>query len=76
VAGSTVVGENAGLAADHKRLVAALKAVESPPTSFDEPDKVAQRQVSYLLEAEFPAVLHEYAASCASALAIMSAPNP
>ena len=66
--------ENAGLAGDHQRLVAAMKVVESPPAAFDEPAKVAERQVAYLLEAEFPAALHEYATSCAWALATMSAP--
>ncbi len=67
--------ENAGLATDHRRLVAAMAAVESPSTTFDEPDKVAERQTGYLLEAEFPAALHEYGASCAFALAIMSGPD-
>jgi hypothetical protein len=40
------------LAGDHERLVAAMKAVESPPAAFDDPVKVAERQVAYLLEAE------------------------
>ena len=43
--------ENGGLAGDHERLVAAMAAVESPPPMFDEPGKVALRQVGYLLEA-------------------------
>lgn len=68
--------ENAGLARDHERLLAAMAVVESPSTTFDEPDKVAERQVAYLLEAEFPSALHEYAASCVFALAIMSVPEP
>jgi hypothetical protein len=57
--------ENTGLAADHRQLVAAMAAVESPSTTFDEPDKVAERQSGYLLESKFPAALHEYGASCA-----------
>jgi hypothetical protein len=52
-----------------------MASVESPSTTFDVPDKVAERQVAYLLETEFPAALHEYASSCAFALAIMSAPD-
>jgi len=67
--------ENAGLATDHQLLAAAMKAVESPEVAVDDPDKVAERQVAYLLEAEFPSALHEYAASCAFALAIMLVPD-
>lgn len=67
--------QNAGLASDHRQLVAAMAAVESPSTAFDDPDKVAERQTGHLLEVEFPAALHEYASSCAFALAMMSAPG-
>ena len=67
--------ENAGLARDHQQLVAAMAAVESPAATFDDPDKVAQRQTAYLLEAEFPSALHEYASACAYALAIMLVPE-
>ncbi len=67
--------ENAGLASDHQRLIAAMAAVESPPDAFDDPGEVAERQTAYLLEAEFPSALHEYASACAYALAIMSVPD-
>jgi hypothetical protein len=72
---SRVPRENVALAADHKRLIAAMKSVESPSVTFDEPSRVAERQDAYLLEAEFPAALHEYAASCVFALAMMSVPD-
>jgi hypothetical protein len=74
VAGSAAA-ENAGPAEDHRHLLAAMAVVESPSTMFDEPDKVAERQVAYLLEAEFPSALHEYAIGCACALAIMCVPD-
>ncbi|WP_327007590.1 hypothetical protein OHA72_10160 [Dactylosporangium sp. NBC_01737] len=67
--------ENAGLAGDHQRLTAAMAAVESPATTFDDPDEVDQRQAADLLETEFPSTLHEYATACAFALAIMSVPE-
>jgi hypothetical protein len=67
--------ENKALADNHHRLVAAMAAVESPGTAFDEPSMVAQRQTGYLLEAEFPSALHEYATSCVYALAIMCVPE-
>jgi hypothetical protein len=67
--------ENAGLASDHQRLVTAMAAVESPATTFDDPDKVAERQTAFLLETEFPSTLHEYASACAYALAIMLVPE-
>jgi hypothetical protein len=67
--------ENAGLASDHQRLIAAMAAVESPAGAFDDPREVAERQTAYLLEAEFPSALHEYASACAFALAIMSVPE-
>jgi hypothetical protein len=67
--------ENAGLASDHQRLIAAMAAVESPADAFDDPGEVAERQSAYLLEAEFPSALHEYAGACAYALAIMSVPE-
>lgn len=67
--------ENAGLASDHQRLVAAMTAVESPATAFDDPGEVAERQTAYLLEAEFPATLRDHASACAYALAIMSVPE-
>ncbi len=72
---SRLARENDGLAADHRRLVAAMAAVESPATTFDEPAKVFERQTGYLLEAKFPAALHEYGTSCAFGLAIMSVPD-
>jgi hypothetical protein len=52
-----------------------MAAVESPATTFDEPHRVTERQEAYLLEAEFPSALHEYASSCAFALAVMSLPD-
>lgn len=67
--------ENAHLASTHQELVAAMAAVESPATTFDEPSQVTKREVAYLLEAEFPATLHAYASACAYALAIMCMPN-
>ena len=67
--------ENAALAADHRRLTAAIAAVESPANAFDDPDKVAERQTAYLLESEFPSALHQYASTCVHALAIMCVPE-
>jgi hypothetical protein len=67
--------ENAALASDHQRLVAAMASVDSPAATFDDPGRVAERQTAYLLETEFPSALHEYASACACALAIMSAPE-
>jgi hypothetical protein len=67
--------ENVFLAADHRRLLAAMASVESPPTTFDVPGKVAERQTAFLLEVEFPSALHKYATACAFALAMMCAPD-
>jgi hypothetical protein len=63
-----VAKENAGLAEDHKALLAAM-------TVFDEPDKVGERQTAYLLETEFPSALHAYASGCVFALALMCVPG-
>lgn len=73
--GRSIARENAGLASDHRHLIAAMSSIESPAAAFDDPDKVAERQTAYLLETEFPSALHEYASACACALAIMSAPE-
>jgi hypothetical protein len=70
-----LIVENTALAGGHQRLIAAMAAVESPGTAFDNPDKVAQRQTADLLEAEFPSALHEYASACVHALAIMCVPE-
>lgn len=67
--------ENAGLAEDHKALVTATAAVESPATAFGGPDKVAERQTAYLWETEFPSALHSYASGCVFALALMCVPG-
>lgn len=66
---------NTELAQVHKLLVTAMAGVESPAATFDEPESVAQRQTGYLLEAEFPSALHEYASACAFSVTIMSAPK-
>jgi hypothetical protein len=67
--------ENVQLADIHRRLTAAKEAVESPAVAFDVPREVTQRQTAYLLESEFPAVLHDYASACAFALVVMCDTN-
>jgi hypothetical protein len=67
--------ENAGLAEDHKALLAAVAAVESPATVSDEPDKAAERQTADLSETELPSAFHAYASGCVFALALMCVPG-
>ncbi|WP_203920740.1 hypothetical protein [Rugosimonospora africana] len=67
--------ENAGLAEDHKALLAATAAVGSPAVVFGEPHTVGERQTAYLLETEFPSALHSYASGCVFALALMCVPG-
>ncbi|HZO69190.1 MAG TPA: hypothetical protein VFB74_29725 [Kribbellaceae bacterium] len=67
--------ENAGLAGDHERLVAEMAAWRARRRRSTKRRRWPSGR-SGLVETEFPAASHKYAASRAFALTIMSAPAP
>ncbi|GAA4259791.1 hypothetical protein [Dactylosporangium darangshiense] len=64
---------NAELSTAHEHALTAMRHAESTPVAFNDLRQHSEYSAPYLLEADVPATLHEYASQCALAVSIMYA---